>query len=200
MWSRAAMASGCRCSTGMPSTTGKMQQWQPRMPSWISSPVERWNIEVTSSSRPPQNGQRRMSRVSMCIGRFRPANESAADRSSTGLRSPRGGSTRCRASAGRRPARARSNGCPMPICVSWHRMAASFRGTHVCDVDDDRRRLGGDAEGLRHEAPEALRRRRPAARRAAATICGIDAARHRHVVERRRRRRRASRTAVVVRS
>ena len=38
MCSRAASPRGCRCMTGMPSTTGKMQHWQPRMPSWISSP------------------------------------------------------------------------------------------------------------------------------------------------------------------
>ena len=39
-------AAGSRCRTGMPSTTGKMQHWQPRMPSWISSPLRRWNSDV----------------------------------------------------------------------------------------------------------------------------------------------------------
>src|SRR5882724_5383285 len=54
----------------MPSTSGKMQQWQPRMPSWISSGVRRWNRESTSASRPPQYGQRRTSSVSISMGDF----------------------------------------------------------------------------------------------------------------------------------
>src|SRR4249920_2769524 len=54
----------------MPSTNGKMQQWQPRMPSWMSRSVRRWNNESTSASLPPQYGQRRTSRVSISMGDF----------------------------------------------------------------------------------------------------------------------------------
>src|SRR5262249_38949270 len=47
----------------MPSTIGKMQQWQPRMPSSIASAERRWKSDPTSSNRPPQYGQRSTSSV-----------------------------------------------------------------------------------------------------------------------------------------
>src|SRR3954451_13330591 len=61
---------GSTCSTGMPSTSGKMQQWQPRIPLSIASAVRSWNSESTSERRPPQYGQRSTSSVSMRIGDF----------------------------------------------------------------------------------------------------------------------------------
>src|SRR5437867_2141205 len=51
----------------MPSTTGNTQQWQPRMPSRMPSAQRRWNSDSTSSSRPPQYGQRSISSVASCI-------------------------------------------------------------------------------------------------------------------------------------
>src|SRR3954453_15745587 len=52
----------------MPSTTEKMQQWQPRIPSGSSWAVRWWNRVSTSASRPPQYGQRSTSSVSISMG------------------------------------------------------------------------------------------------------------------------------------
>src|SRR6476469_6933864 len=51
----------------MPSTTAKMQQWQPRMPFLTSRSVRSWNSDVTRVRRPPQYGHRSRSSVSTSI-------------------------------------------------------------------------------------------------------------------------------------
>ena len=117
-------AAGCRCRTGMPATTGKMQQWQPRMPSWISSASRRWNSESTSSSRPPQYGHRRMSSV---------FDQHASNRARCSrIGSPLGADASARRNCSTPEPAPRlvlvdqANGLPAPICVRWQRSAASF--------------------------------------------------------------------------
>ena len=169
---------GCRCITGMPSTTGKTQHWQPRMPSTISSPSRRWNCEVD---------ERRAGRRSTgsggcraCSARMdRAAASCSRTLSARTCRSARAGTARCRASA-------------RACCVV--EPANGLCGAHLRPMTSQRRELRGRpsrrrrrrtsaraaliAERIRLDAPDRCRRSARRARRAARrarciTPCGI---------------------------
>src|SRR5579872_5970395 len=144
----------------MPSTTGKMQQWQPRMPSWIASAVPVWNSDSTSEKRPPQYGQRRSSNVSLRMLGFA---EKFEQRFAGRLE------RRAPELLDAEPSARFLFVDPRHRVVRAHlRAMAAERGElargPVADVDDERRRVGAVAEGVGRDAPEARVRRRAAFR------------------------------------
>ena len=158
----------------MPSTTGKMQQRQPRMPSWISSPVARLNIDVTSSNAPPQYGHRRRSSVETFMVMSRPAAKAPSSR--PGTQGSELEHTALRAADRRAAKMLDAEPAPRLRVLDVHE---GMSGAHLApmasngrelsrhpgfDVDHDGRRGGAIAERVRRQAPEPARRRRPTAR------------------------------------